>query len=287
MAIIECPNCRGQISDRARKCVHCGTVFISEEKKFCAECGTELEDGLAMCFRCGCPVGADSGGMVSVDSQQMGTLSRKERGSGLKWLFAVVMALVIVLMALVIGILWYRVRIATEEVMRLSREIKTEEESVQRGQEYLDNLQLVTDTMLAGAVDAENCCNLIVQVWNNAIWEKEDDTTDQYTMTDGHFVEDFNDALNNLFADPEFSLQIDNIVENQAIVNSIVGQLKNPPEEYKSAHESLSECYDAYLTFTGLAVNPTGSLNTFSEDFENADTEFLHCYHVMEFYTQD
>lgn len=50
MAIIECPNCRGQISDRARKCVHCGTVFISEEKKFCAECGAELEDGSVMCF---------------------------------------------------------------------------------------------------------------------------------------------------------------------------------------------------------------------------------------------
>lgn len=68
-----------------------------------------------------------------------------------------------------------------------------------------------------------------------------------------------------------------------------IGQekLKNPPEEHKSAHESLSECYDAYLTFTGLAVNLTGSLNTFSEDFENADTEFLHCYHVMEFYVQD
>lgn len=90
-----------------------------------------------------------------------------------------------------------------------------------------------------------------------------------------------------LFADPEFCLQIDNIMENQTIVNSIVGQMKNPPEEYKSAHESLAECYDAYLTFTGLAINPTGSLNTFSEDFNNADTEFLHCYHVMEFYIQN
>lgn len=287
MAIIECPNCRGQISDRARKCVHCGTVFIPEEKKFCAECSTELEDGAAVCLRCGCPVGADSGGMVSVDSRQMGTLGSKERGSGLKWIYAIVMALVIVLMAFVIGILWHRVRIATEEVMRLRQQMKAEEENIQRGQEYLDNLQLVTDTMLAGAADAENCCNLIVQVWNNAIWEKEDDTTDQYTRPDGNFVEDFNDALNNLFADPEFGLQIDNIVENQAIVNSIVGQLKNPPEEYKSAHESLSKCYDAYLTFTGLAVNPTGSLNTFSEDFDNADKEFLHCYHVMEFYIQD
>ncbi len=287
MAIIECLNCRGQISDRARKCVHCGTVFRTEEKKLCAECGMELEDGAAMCFRCGCPAGADSRVMMPVAPRQMGTSSSKERGNGIKWVFAVVIAFVIVLMAFVIGILWYQARKATAEVMRLSQEMKVEEENVQRGQEYLDNLQLVTDTMLSGAIDAENCCNLIVQVWNNAIWEKEDDATDQYTRSDGHFVEDFNDALNNLFADPEFCLQIDNIMENQTIVNSIVGQMKNPPEEYKSAHESLAECYDAYLTFTGLAINPTGSLNTFSEDFNNADTEFLHCYHVMEFYIQN
>lgn len=48
--------------------------------------------------------------------------------------------------------------------------------------------------------------------------------------------------------------------------------VENPLEEYKSAHESLAECYDAYLTFTGLAVYPTDSLNTFSEDFDNTKT---------------
>ena len=59
---------------------------------------------------------------------------------------------------------------------------------------------------------------------------------------------------------------------------------KNPPEEYKSAYQSLAECYDAYLIFTNLAINPTYSLNTFSEDFSDADSEFIHCYHLMEFY---
>lgn len=112
---------------------------------------------------------------MPVDPRQMGTSSSKERGNDIKWVFAVVIAFVIVLMAFVIGILWYQARKATAEVTQLSQEMKAEEENVQRGQEYLDNLQLVTDTMLSGAIDAENCCNLIVQVWNNAIWEKEDD----------------------------------------------------------------------------------------------------------------
>ena len=33
MAMITCPNCGGKISDKAKKCVHCGTVFIPKGKR--------------------------------------------------------------------------------------------------------------------------------------------------------------------------------------------------------------------------------------------------------------
>ena len=56
MAMITCPNCGEQVSDKAKKCVHCGMVLIQEEKKRCAECGAELEEGATECPNCGCPV---------------------------------------------------------------------------------------------------------------------------------------------------------------------------------------------------------------------------------------
>lgn len=35
MAMMECPNCGEQVSDKAKKCVHCGAVLrVSSEKKF-------------------------------------------------------------------------------------------------------------------------------------------------------------------------------------------------------------------------------------------------------------
>ena len=43
MAMTTCPNCGEQISDKAKKCVHCGTVLVPEEKKYCSDCGAELE----------------------------------------------------------------------------------------------------------------------------------------------------------------------------------------------------------------------------------------------------
>ena len=33
MAMTTCPNCGEQISDKAKKCVHCGAVLIPEEKE--------------------------------------------------------------------------------------------------------------------------------------------------------------------------------------------------------------------------------------------------------------
>ena len=56
MAMITCPNCGEQVSDKAKKCVHCKTILIQEEKKRCAECGAELEEGTTECPNCGCPV---------------------------------------------------------------------------------------------------------------------------------------------------------------------------------------------------------------------------------------
>lgn len=34
MARISCPNCGKEISEKAKQCVHCGAVLISENKKF-------------------------------------------------------------------------------------------------------------------------------------------------------------------------------------------------------------------------------------------------------------
>lgn len=56
MAMIVCPHCGEQVSEKAKKCVHCGEILILEEKKHCTECGVELEEGMTECPNCGCPV---------------------------------------------------------------------------------------------------------------------------------------------------------------------------------------------------------------------------------------
>jgi len=60
MAIINCSECGNQISDKAKKCIHCGKVFeegTTELKEMiCEECGNAIPESLTECPNCGCPV---------------------------------------------------------------------------------------------------------------------------------------------------------------------------------------------------------------------------------------
>ena len=49
-------------------------------------------------------------------------------------------------------------------------------------------------------------------------------------------------------------------------------ELTNPPDEYKEAYEVLKKCYDDYLTFTNLVINPQGNLTSFTENYNDADS---------------
>lgn len=43
MAMIKCPECGQEISDKAKKCVHCGKILIEDKPatKICSDCGKE------------------------------------------------------------------------------------------------------------------------------------------------------------------------------------------------------------------------------------------------------
>ena len=59
MALIKCPNCGLDVSEKATTCVHCGASLSSKNDftvKKCPECGTVLEDSAKVCPSCGYPI---------------------------------------------------------------------------------------------------------------------------------------------------------------------------------------------------------------------------------------
>ena len=275
MAMTTCPNCGEQISDKAKKCVHCGTVLIQEEKKYCPDCGAELEAERDICPKCGCPIE----NIVETEKapQQVEVTGVKITKKSKKIIVIATIAVIVAVIITAVGVQIHKKNVAE----------KAKAEAQKQSEEYGTNLNMAAYSMLSGASDAETCGNLIKQVWYNAIYEERDSVTDKYTRPNGYFVSDFNVALQNLFLDSDFSIQIENINDNKDAVNSLMKKLKNPPEEYKDAYESLSELYDAYISLTNLATDPTGSLQTYSQNFNDADSETLNCYNALKMYLEE
>lgn len=242
MAMTTCPNCGEQISDKAKKCVHCGTVLVPEEKKYCSDCGAELEEGMDICPKCGCPIE----NIIETEKtpQQVEVTGVKITKKSKKIIVIATIAVLAAAIITAIGVQTHKKNVAAKAVA----------EAQKQSEEYGTNLNMAAYSMLSGASDAETCGNLIKQVWYNAIYKESDSTTNKYTKPDGYFVSDFNDALQNLFSDSSFSGQIADINSNKDTVNSLMKKLKNPPEEYKDAYESLSKLYDAYISLTNLVT---------------------------------
>ena len=53
MALINCIDCKSQISDKAKHCPKCGAPVQIIQKIKCFECGTELIKGTKDCSNCG------------------------------------------------------------------------------------------------------------------------------------------------------------------------------------------------------------------------------------------
>ena len=77
------------------------------------------------------------------------------------------------------------------------------------------------------------------------------------------------------------------IEDNQDTVDALMKKLKNPPDEYKDAYDAVSDLYDAYISLTNCATDPSGSLQTYSSTFNDADTNTLNAYKTMELYLDD
>ena len=268
MAMISCPNCGEQISDKAKKCVHCGHILVEEPKRTCAECGAELEAGANICPKCGCPVEEQISVSKEVEPQKVEvtkvSISKKTIG--------IVVAVIAVIICAVFGVRAMQHQNAVKEAEKLSAD-------------YSANLEVVSYSMLTGASEAETCGNLIKKVWYNSIYEESDPETDKYTkLGTWTFVDDFNEALGNLFSDSRFQERISSIEENQESVATIMKDMKNPPDEWKDAYEDLQTLYNSYVNLTNLVTSPSGSLQTYSSNFNDADSAFANAFGKIKLY---
>lgn len=267
MALINCPECGKEVSDRAKVCPQCGKMLydenatVTEEKKYCADCGLEIPPDAVVCPNCGCPVTDNDDGIEMPTPQKVELTKISIPLFKKKSFWITVVSCILVIICCIWGVKYYQ-----------SNQAK------KYAEQYYSNMESASSTMLLGASSAESAGNLIHDVWYNAIYDKYDSETSKYTRG----ASDFNDALANLFKDEDFKKKIEFIKNNQDSVNNYMKELKNPPEQYKDIYEDLKEYYDAYIEFTNLVIDPTGSLTTFTSNFNDSDSKTVNCYKKMQ-----
>ena len=274
MALIQCKNCGKDVSDRAKVCPHCGTQLIEDEVTqpqpiICEECGAEIPQGADSCPNCGCPVPVDgeenteAPQKVELTSVKIPKLDQRKK----KIVVGSIIGVIVLIAA--ISLIISQMRQAT---------------AAQLSADYSENISTVSAAILSSAIQTEEAGNLIHDVWYNCIFEENDPETNEYTRPNGYYLDDFNDALANLFSDETFSQQLSSIKNDQETVTDLMRKMSDPPEEFEDAYEALRELFDAYTEFTNLVINPSGNLQTFTSNFNDADSALLNSYNAMSLY---
>ena len=274
MALIQCKNCGKDVSDRAKVCPHCGTQLIEDEVTqpqliICEECGAEIPQGADSCPNCGCPVPVDgeenteAPQKVELTSVKIPKLDQRKK----KIVVGSIIGVIVLIAA--ISLIISQMRQAT---------------AAQLSADYSENISTVSAAILSSAIQTEEAGNLIHDVWYNCIFEENDPETNEYTRPNGYYLDDFNDALANLFSDETFSQQLSSIKNDQETVTDLMRKMSDPPEEFEDAYEALRELFDAYTEFTNLVINPSGNLQTCTSNFNDADSALLNCYNAMSLY---
>lgn len=271
MAMIQCPECGQEISDKAKKCIHCGKVFVEEkpvnEEIKCSECGAVLAETDEICPNCGCPV-EKVVKQEDTKPQQVEVASIKMAAKTKKIIIGIIIAIIIC----VGGGIGYKIY----------SDNKAEQLYKESYNEYIDNLGQVQILMLSGGSDAESLCNLTLRVWGNAISKDSDSETDKYTKKDKWNFNDFNTALANLYADSSTTKKVSDIESNQSSVKDLIKKLQNPPEGLDKCYDTVSDLYEAYKILTDLAINPSGSYRDFGTKKSDAVSDFMSAYEKLD-----
>jgi hypothetical protein len=269
MALVNCPKCGGEISDKAKTCVHCGAEVGGptpqppqdaaeesaeasskepEPKKTCAECGAELESDASVCMNCGCPVESE----VSAD-QPVKKEDEKKESFFKKHKVPVIIVGVLALVALIIILVLVGMGNA----------------AAAKHQAYVDNLNKVYSEMLSGASESEKMGGEVHDIWYSAIW-KDDETWD--SSIEKYHSDDFNAALKKYFNDTETLKKEVSIASHTSAIDEAMKEMQDPPDDLKNACDAMNDAYKEYKTLSELATNPTGNLTTFTSQFNQADT---------------
>lgn len=114
---------------------------------------------------------------------------------------------------------------------------------------------------------------MISKVWHNAIFEKEDPSTDAYTRYNkglGGFM-NFNDALSNYFLKGDYSQKVGSAKAYGDYIGESLKELNDIPKKFSEEYVAAKKVRSAYGKLCNIVEEPTGNIGTFASNINEAD----------------
>lgn len=164
------------------------------------------------------------------------------------------------------------------EQERLEQEALEEAERLRVREEYISNVNSFSKKVAEGTYLAAYVCYTTKSVWYDSIFNVYDEDTVMYTQTDGKFHDDFNDSLEKLYNSEDISNKTSKILENREEVVSLYKSLLDPPPEFEECFAAAKSLFSVYLDITQLSMGPSGSLNSYTEEYLEYYDESVECF---------
>ncbi len=149
------------------------------------------------------------------------------------------------------------------------------------GEAYKKDLQDVADKMLDNAAEVEVILDQYATVWDRSIKSKgaipveemstvtgfEQDVVEEYFEINaaGNIPKDFSTNIHSLNSYYDGTGKLKEIQDASDDVKTKINELNKPPEGYKKVYDELLDMYTYTEEYLEMALNPSGSLQSFNE----------------------
>jgi len=168
--------------------------------------------------------------------------------------------------------------------------------------EYDAEIRLVVYDMFLQAAEAEGMVNMYLKVWKDSIEMTLDKQrlatsmgihTSQVDAYIGEptgsgwssyyaFKGNFDDAIRCVSKYHENTGKNDKLVNKKSEIKDKMKELNNPPEKYNKAFDIALELYTLYEKYTDMAISPSGSLVSYSQEAKELSSEIISKYKQFE-----